>query len=136
MKRGALQYFIVFAIAGASIQAHHGLSGAYEMGRDMKIEGVVVQFQFINPHPFLTISVEPPGGGKQQWRLEMDNRSELVDIGMTSNTLRPGDRVVVTGNAGLAQPNTLYVRRLDRPADGLKYEQIGASPSIQMPNKK
>jgi len=106
------------------------------MGRDMTIEGVIVQFQFINPHPFVTISVAPQSGEKQQWRLEMDNRFELSEIGMNSNTLKPGDRVVVTGNPGQSQPHTLYVRRLDRPSDGLRYEQIGASPRIQMPNRK
>ena len=136
MKREALQCVLALLIAGAVVTAHHSLSGSYDMGRDMKIEGVVTQFQFVNPHPFVTITVEPRSGEKQQWRLEMDNRSELTDIGMNSGTLKPGDRVVVTGNPGQTQPQTLYVRRLDRPADGLRYEQIGASPSIQIPNQR
>jgi hypothetical protein len=136
MKRLALQCIFGLAMAAASMHAHHSLSGSYDMGQDIQIEGIVVQFQFVNPHPFLTISVEPRKGEKQQWRLELDNRSELVGIGMTSSTLKPGDRVVVKGNPGLSQQQTLYVRRLDRPADGLKYEQIGASPQIEIPNKR
>ena len=131
-----LKYALVLAAASVSIHAHHSLSGSYEMDRDITIEGVVVQFQFINPHPFLTIAVEGPNGEKQQWRLEMDNRSELANIGMTSSTLKPGDRVVVRANPGQSQPQTAYIRRLDRPADGLKYEQIGASPRIDIPKRR
>lgn len=136
MKRAVLQCVLVLALAGTSIRGHHSLSGIYEMGQDITVEGVITQFQFVNPHPFLTLSVEPQSGAKQQWRLELDNRSELAEIGITSSTLKPGDRVIVKGNPGRSQGQTLYVRRLDRPTDGLLYEQVGASPSIKMPGRR
>ena len=60
----------------------------------------------------------------------MDNRFELADIGMTSETLKPGDRVVVTGSLGRTEPRTLYIRQLDRPADGFRYEQVGSRPRV------
>ena len=135
MRWRRLHCVLVIVLTGVSVHAHHSLTGSYVMGEDITIEGVVVQFQFINPHPFLTISVDR-NEVKQEWRLEMDNRSELAGIGMTSTTLKPGDRVVVTGNPGVSKPQTLYIRRLDRPADGLKYEQIGASPRIEVPKKR
>ena len=49
---------------------------------------------------------------------------------MTSETLKPGDRVVVTGSLGRTEPRTLYVRQLDRPADGFRYEQVGSRPRV------
>src|SRR5258706_5884286 len=49
-------------------------------------------------HPFLLIDVTDAAGTAQRWRLEMDNRSELVAVGVTANTLKPGDRVVVKGS--------------------------------------
>jgi len=67
------------------------------MNREITIEGVVTTFQFVNPHPFVTVSMESPRGEKPQWRAELDNRSELVDIGMTSETFKPGDRVIIVG---------------------------------------
>ena len=60
----------------------------------------------------------------------MDNRFELAGIGMTGDTLKPGDRVVVTGSLGRTEPRTLYIRRLDRPADGFRYEQVGSRPRV------
>jgi hypothetical protein len=60
----------------------------------------------------------------------MDNRFELVAIGMTADSFKKGDRVVVTGGPARSRSNALYVLRLDREADGLRYEQIGASPRL------
>jgi hypothetical protein len=49
---------------------------------------------------------------------------------MTSRTLTAGDRIVATGSRGRTQRTSLYVRRLDRAADGFWYEQVGSSPRI------
>jgi len=97
------------------------------------IEGVVTQFQLVNPHPFLIIDVKDATGRARQWRLEMDNRSELAAIGVVANTFVPGDRVVVTGSLARTQGESMYLLRLDRPADGFWYEQVGQSPKIRTP---
>ncbi len=122
-----------FFISVASLHAHHSIAGIYDGSREVKIEGIVSQFHFINPHPFLTIDVKTDGNRMQQWRLEMDNRSELVEAGMNAETLKPGDRVVVSGSPARSQGQSLYIRRLDRPADGFRYEQIGNTPRIHVP---
>jgi len=121
----------IVAILGAHVDAHHSISSVYDSGRQANIEGIVAQFQLINPHPFLLIDVADGAGSVQRWRLEMDNRSELVAIGVTANTLKPGDRVVVKGSLARTQPQALYLLRLDRPADGFWYEQVGNSPRIR-----
>jgi hypothetical protein len=119
----------VAAVAATTFtaDAHHSIDAVYDGSRQQRIEGVVTQFQFVNPHPFVLVSVDDTGGS---WRLEMDNRVELTGVGMTSETLKPGDRVVVTGSLGRTEPRTLYIRQLDRPADGFRYEQIGSRPRV------
>jgi hypothetical protein len=106
--------------------AHHSIAAVY-LARQESIEGVVAEFQFVNPHPFVIVTVDEGG---ERWRLEMDNRFELADIGMTSETLKPGDRVVVSGSLGRTLPRTLYIRQLDRPADDFRYEQVGSRPRV------
>ncbi len=106
--------------------------GAYDSSRRLTIDGVVAQFQFVNPHPFVTLDVIDATGSAQRWKLEMDNRHELVDIGVTASTLKPGDRLVVTGSPGRSQPQSLYVLRLEiAPPTALRYEQVGNSPKIR-----
>ena len=133
MKRGILLFAIGFAVSVAATQAHHSIAGVYDNEKKVTIEGIVAQFQFVNPHPFLMMDVKQDDGSAQPWRLEMDNLSELTEVGMTSQTLKPGDRIVVSGSPGRTRPQSLYIRRLDRPSDGFWYEQVGSSPRIRTP---
>lgn len=112
--------------------AHHTLSGVYERSQETTMRGVVLEFRFVNPHPILVIAVQAADGESESWQLEMDNRFELAEIGITADTFKLGDRVVVTGSAGRREPQTLYLRRLDRPADGLRYEQVGSRPRVNV----
>ena len=130
MKRWILAGLLATTLSGGMITAHHSLTGVYDNSREVTLEGTVTRFEFVNPHPFVTISVER-GEEKQLWRLEMDNRSELSQIGITASTLKTGDRVVVVGSPGRSQAHSMYLRRLDRPADGLRYEQIGSTPYVK-----
>lgn len=120
---------VASAIAPCAAIAHHSISGVYDSSRQVTVEGRVVEFQFINPHPVLIIGTEA-GPAAQTWRLEMDNRYELAEIGVTPATFAPGDRVIATGSAARADARSLYLMKLDRPADGLRYEQVGTSPRI------
>jgi len=123
---------VVAAVALATtLDAHHSISAVYDSRRQVTVTGSVREFQFVNPHPWIGLDVTGDAGRVQTWRLELDNRFELVDVGMRSDTLKPGDTVVATGSAGRDGARSLYVRQLDRPADGLRYEQVGASPRLQ-----
>ena len=121
------------AMSGAAVAAHHSIAGMYDTGREVAVEGAIAEFQFVNPHPFITLAVPDGSGRTRPWRLELDNRHELVGVGMSADTLKPGDRVVVSGNPGRGQANSLYIRSLRRPADGFLYEQVGTSPRIRVP---
>jgi hypothetical protein len=72
------------------VHAHHSISAVYDTSRQVAVEGVVIEFRFINPHPFLMMDVKDRRGKAQQWRLEMDNRSELAEIGVTAETWKQG----------------------------------------------
>ena len=116
-------------LASLTAQAHHSIGAVYDSARQERLEAVVAEFQFVNPHPFVIVTVQA-GGAEESWRLEMDNRFELAGVGMTDTTLKPGDHVVVTGSLGRIEPRTLYIRQLDRPADGFRYEQVGSRPRV------
>jgi hypothetical protein len=120
---------LVLAAAGAA-HAHHSIAGYFDSSRQVTIDGVVAEFQFIQPHPFLVVDVTR-GRTAERWRLEMDNRGELAAIGFTETTLRPGDRVVVRGSLARREPREMYIERLDRPADGFGYEQVGNRPQAR-----
>src|SRR5262245_51048938 len=131
MKRWVVLLTAAAAVHAVAAEAHHSISSVYDSNRRATVEGIVAQFQLVNPHPFLFVDVKDAAGQVQRWRLEMDNRSELAAIGVTADTFEPGDRVVVTGSLARTQPQSLYLLRLDRPLDGFWYEQVGQSPRIR-----
>lgn len=116
--------------AAAAARAHHSIAGYFDSSRQVTIDGVVAEFQFIQPHPFLVVDVTR-GRTAERWRLEMDNRGELASVGFTDTTFRPGDRVVVTGSLARREPRQMYIERLDRPADGFGYEQVNNRPQLR-----
>ena len=64
---------LTIGIAGASIvvQAHHSIAAVYDTSRQVRVEGVVTSFRFVNPHPFLMLNVIDAAGKGQAWRLEV-----------------------------------------------------------------
>jgi hypothetical protein len=120
---------LALALGAAQVDAHHSFGAIYDNERQITVEGIVTEFAFVHPHPMLYIVDD----ASRQWRLEMDNRFELADIGMTAETFKAGDRVVVSGNAGRAQAQNLYLRSLVRSSDGLRYQQLGSTPEISRP---
>lgn len=122
------------ALWSGTAPAHHSFASIYDTGKSVTVTGSVREFQFVHPHPFLIVEVRGKSGEKQVWRAEMDNRFELEEIGMTENTFRPGDEVVVSGSPGRTQSSIIYMWRLERAADGLLYRQTGGTPSLHKEN--
>jgi hypothetical protein len=120
------------AVSCGGAYAHHSIGSVYDSTRQVTVEGRVTEFQFVNPHPILIIDAATESPPAQPWRLEMDNRFELSEIGMSADTFKQGDRVVVTGSMSRTEPQSLYIRRLDRPIDGFRYEQVGSRPTINV----
>ena len=131
MMRWIPSFVLGIAIPAVAVQAHHAISAVYDSSKPATLDGVVREFQFINPHPLLTMDVTDGSGRTLEWRLELDNRFELIGVGVKADTLKAGDRIVVTGNLSRERPRGLYVVRLDRPADGFRYEQVGSSPRVR-----
>jgi hypothetical protein len=121
---------VALALVAATADAHHSIAGMYDQSRRVTLDGVIAQYQFVNPHPFVVVDVRATNGTTQSWKAELDNRWELQNVGMTPTTFNVGDRVVVSGSPGRDRTPLLYVWRLERPADGFLYEQIGTSPRV------
>lgn len=77
--------------------AHHGDAGRYEE-TITTLSGTVVAMQLINPHSLLIFDViDPQTGQSVRWQAEISNAIGLARIGWTRDTLKPGDRVTMSG---------------------------------------
>ena len=130
MRVRLLIAFAALSVLAVTADAHHSIAGMYDQSQRVTLDGVIAQYQFVNPHPFLVVDVTSGNGTTQSWKAELDNRWELQNVGMTPTTFNVGDRVVVSGSPGRDRTPLLYVWRLERAADGFLYEQIGTSPRV------
>jgi hypothetical protein len=91
-----------------SAVAHHGGS-AYDAGHPLTVTGTVKEFQFIQPHPLITLEVKDDQGAVTEWSVEMTAPNHLVHYGWNGHKLKPGDQITVVG---LPSKNGLKVLNL------------------------
>lgn len=104
------------------LMAHHSFPATYVDGEELTIEGTIVQVILRNPHSFVQVAVLGKDGKMVVWAVEWGAVGALADK-VKSNTLRPGDKVIVKGNpARDAASNRLHMRSITRLSDGWKWE--------------
>ncbi len=59
----------------------------------MRIDGVVVEFQWTNPHAWAEIDVTNPAGEVDRWAVEFNSPNNLTREGWSRHMLQPGDAV-------------------------------------------
>jgi hypothetical protein len=106
-------------LSGITSYAHHSFASTYDESKKITVEGKLVQFLFRNPHSFVHVMAPDEDGTMQRWAIEWGGAGQLGGQGVTRATLRPGDKVIITGNPG-RNPADHRVRMLTlrRPSDG------------------
>jgi len=107
-------------LSSATAYAHHSFAATYITDKEVKIEGDMIQFMFRNPHSFVHMNGPDEKGVMQRWAIEWAAAGQLT--GITRDTLKPGDHVVITGNPGRTEADhRLRMRSIFRPKDGFKW---------------
>jgi hypothetical protein len=118
---------ITFVALGASqMLAHHAFYSTYDRDKTMKIEGTLKEFLWRNPHSYVRVEAPDEKGEMQMWVVEWAAPAQLTENGLTSSTLRPGDKVIVTGHPGRAagENHRMQMQKVVRPSDGFKWEGV------------
>jgi len=114
MKRTLLAFVFVAAclfVQARPALAHHGGS-AYDTTHPMTLTGTVKDFQFIQPHPLITLSVKDDQGNMVDWSVEMTAPNHLVHYGWNGKKLKPGDQITVTGSPSKNGLKVLNLRKI------------------------
>jgi hypothetical protein len=123
MKR----YLAVVLLAGACVLpnpafAHHSFSATYLETQSVTIEGEIVQFVFRNPHSFVHVNVKEKDGTMTTYNVEWGGTGQLGNTGVTRETLKAGDVVVISGAPGRnAADHRIRMVMLKRPKDGFTW---------------
>ena len=119
MTRTLLTLVIGTLVAGMPVFAHHSFSAYYFEEQSVTISGEVTEFQFRNPHAILMFNAKDEGGTMRNYAAEFAGPGRLAGQGVTKDTIKPGDMVVVTGSPG-RNPSEykIHLKSVERPSDG------------------
>ena len=104
---------------GATVSAHHSFGATYEISKEIKLEGKLVQVVYRNPHSFVHIEAPDANGVKQRWAVEWGGTAQLSNQGVKRNTLSVGDELIITARPSRAPGEyRVLMVTLTRPSDG------------------
>lgn len=78
--------------------AHHSFA-MFDQHKEVKLIGVVREFQFTNPHIWIQVVV-PKAGARPavEWSIEGASVNTLKRLGWSRRSIKPGDKVTVLIN--------------------------------------
>jgi Family of unknown function (DUF6152) len=103
--------------------AHHGFPATYLLNEKIAIEGTVVDFLVRNPHSFIHVLAPDSDGVMQTWVIEWGPGILLAHDDINSQTLKPGDKVKITGSPGrTAIQHRIRISTIERTTDHWKWK--------------
>jgi hypothetical protein len=115
---------VLVAASGTLVSGHHSFAAHYFEEQSVTVEGKLVDFEYRSPHAWVHMSVTDDRGAAQRYSAEWANPNRLSRDGITKDTLKAGDHVIVTGSPGRnAGENKIHLKQIERPADGWKWRR-------------
>lgn len=95
----------VAAVAGLALllmpvraRAHHAFAAEFDEKKPIQFkEATVTKVMFINPHSWIYVDVKMPDGKVENWAIEAGSPNVLMRRGVTRETLKVGDKIVIDG---------------------------------------
>jgi hypothetical protein len=92
--------------------AHHSFAAEFDAEKPVTLKGIVVKWEMVNPHGWITVDVTGPDGEKVRWMVETSNPNGLMRLGWTKNSLKPGDQITVEAYRAKDGSNTANAARV------------------------
>ena len=113
-------------IACTAAYAHHSYAATYDVTREVKLEGKLVQFVYRNPHSFVHVMAADEKGVQQRWAVEWSGTTQLGAAGVNRETLKVGDEVVINARPSrVAGEYRALMIKLKRTSDGFSWGSPG-----------
>ena len=105
---------VALSIGSTPILAHHG-TAAFDATHSVTVVGVMTDFQFVNPHARLFFDVKSEKGEIEHWQGELTAPNKLTRAGWTKHSLKPGDKVTLTGFLPKDGRHSMWIQKLIGP---------------------
>ena len=89
---------VTLLVLPSPMRAHHAFAAEFDEKKPVKFaDATVTKVQLINPHSWIYVDVKQPDGTVENWAIEAGSPNVLLRRGITKNTLKAGDKIVVDG---------------------------------------
>ena len=96
--------------------AHHGFTNHFDPDQERAIEGIVTQFEFLNPHVKIHVRVRAENGETESWVAETGGSSGFLRNGrMSRDSLKAGDHVQIVGHPARVDPYEIRANHIVLP---------------------
>jgi hypothetical protein len=102
----------VLAISSSST-AHHSVASEYDVNSRGRIQGVVSEAWFKNPHVRFYITVTEADGKEVTWDTHGHNPATLVKTGWTKDVIQVGEQVTIMGDSTRDGSPRLFIRTIE-----------------------
>ena len=80
------------------VSAHHAFAAEFDANKPVKFtDATVTKVQLINPHSWIYVDVKLENGTVENWAIEAGSPNILLRRGITKDTIKKGDKIVVDG---------------------------------------
>ena len=86
-----------FLATAAPAFAHHAWHG-YDMSNLTTVKGTVTQFDWANPHVWISLEVIGDKSDVEKWSAGGPSPSRMANTGWDKDTLKPGDQITAIGH--------------------------------------
>jgi hypothetical protein len=115
--------FLAAAIAAGAAYAHHSYGATYDVKKEVKLEGKLLQFVYRNPHAYVHMQAKDADGKEQRWAVEWAGTAQLSSAGVNKESLKVGDEIIVT-----ARPSRVPGEyRVGQPAAAARRVHVGSA---------
>ena len=95
MRIKLVTIFLGLLTVSVPLSAHHG-AAAYDTTKKITVKGTVTEWFWANPHCFLRFDAKDDKGNVVHWATEASNPADMVNLGWSKQSFKPGDEVTVT----------------------------------------
>jgi hypothetical protein len=107
MKRFFPCLLVVTGLANTAY-GHHSRTWHFDIDAEITIEGVVKEYQFVNPHSRLFVDAIDDDGNTVTWDCDLINAAAATRYGWTKDVFEPGQRIVITANPPIRNENECF----------------------------